>query len=110
MSAITAVVDTTARSAELQPFSPNLQVIRGQETEVDNPFSAFFNAALSVMDDTNTMIADAEQMQLDFATGRIDDILAVQLAMDRASNALNFTSQITNRIIESYREIMRMQI
>jgi len=110
MSAITALVDTQLTPAAIQPFSPNLQILRAPEEETQNPFSAFFNAALNVFEDTNEMIDHAERMQLDFATGRIDDILSVQMAMDRASNALNFTSQITNRIIESYREIMRMQI
>ncbi|MCL2223868.1 MAG: flagellar hook-basal body complex protein FliE [Defluviitaleaceae bacterium] len=110
MSAITALVDTTPEMIALQPFSPNLQFIRMDEERSESPFSSFFNAALGTINDTNTMVANAEQMQLDFATGRIDDILSVQLAMDRASNAVTFTSQVTNRIIESYREIMRMQI
>jgi len=110
MSVVTALIDTTPAAAAIQPFAPNLQMIRPPADETENPFSSFFNAALSVLDDTNSIVATAEHMQLDFATGRIDDILAVQMAMDRASNALNFTSQITNRIIESYREIMRMQI
>jgi flagellar hook-basal body complex protein FliE len=110
MSAITALVDTNITAAEIQPFAPNLQLIQRPSEEVENPFSSFFNAALNVLSDTNTMIAHAEQMQLDFATGRIDDILAVQMALDRAWNAQNFTVQITNRVIESYREIMRMAI
>ncbi|MCL2577881.1 MAG: flagellar hook-basal body complex protein FliE [Defluviitaleaceae bacterium] len=110
MSAITALIDTTPAAAAIQPFAPNLQLIKSPESENESPFSAFFNAALNVMNDTNSMVATAEQMQLDFATGRMDDILAVQMAMDRAANAVNFTSQVTNRIIESYREIMRMQI
>ena len=109
MSAITALVNTTPAMAEIRPFAPNLELIN-LEQETQSPFSAFFNAALSMVEDTNHMVGVAEQMQLDFATGRMDDILAVQMAMDRASNALNFTTQITNRIIESYREIMRMQI
>jgi flagellar hook-basal body complex protein FliE len=109
MSTITALVDTTPKLAPIQPFSPNLEILR-QGDETENPFSSFFNAALNVMEDTNSIVANAEQMQLDFATGRIDDILAVQLAMSRANDAIQFTSQITNRIIESYREIMRMQI
>lgn len=112
MSAITALVDTNAVSvaAPIQPFAPQLELIQFPAGETSNPFSSFFNAALNVLEDTNAMQMQSEQMQLDFATGRIEDILSVQLAMDRASNALNFTAQITNRIIESYREIMRMQI
>lgn len=110
MSAITALVDTSSAAAAIQPFSPNLHLMRMPQDEPENPFSSFFNAALNMIEDANEMNAQAEQMQLDFATGRIDDILAVQLAMDRAGNALNFTAQVTSRVIESYREIMRMQI
>jgi flagellar hook-basal body complex protein FliE len=110
MSAITALIDSTPTAAAIQPFAPQLNLIQFPEEETPSPFASFFNAALNVMEDTNRMQAQAEQMQLDFATGRIDDILAVQMAMDRASNALNFTAQVTNRIIEAYREIMRMQI
>lgn len=110
MSAITAIIDTTPRAAAIQPFPEQLQLIRGPREESETPFSSFFNAALGVLEDTNSMIAYAEQMQIDFATGRVDDILAAQMALDRAWNAQNFTVQITNRIIESYREIMRMQI
>jgi flagellar hook-basal body complex protein FliE len=110
MSAITALVDTAPSAAAIQPFAPNLQLINLPEEEQDTPFSSFFNAALNMMEDTNYMVENAAQLQLDFATGRIDDILAVQMAMSRANDAINFTSQITNRVIESYREIMRMQI
>ncbi|MCL2456723.1 MAG: flagellar hook-basal body complex protein FliE [Defluviitaleaceae bacterium] len=110
MSVITALIDTTPTMAAVQPFSTNLQTIRLPQEEQDTPFSSFFNAALNMMEGTNYMVQNSQQMQLDFATGRIDDILAVQMALDRANNAINFTSQITNRVIESYREIMRMQI
>lgn len=110
MAAITALIDNVPGPATIQPFSPNLQLVQTPGQDDPSPFASFFNAALNVVEDTNRITAEAQQLQLDFATGRIDDILAVQMAIDRMGNALNFTSQITNRVIESYREIMRMQI
>ena len=107
---ITAAVDTSLQPIPVQPFANQLEHLRPPEAEEQSPFTAFFNAALNMLNDTNRMQTDLYQAQLDFATGRLDDILAVQMAMDRAGNALNFTTQITNRIIESYREIMRMQL
>ena len=107
---ITAAINTTLQPIPVQPFSQQLERIITPERDEQSPFSAFFNAALNVLNDTNAMQTEMYQAQLDFATGRLDDILAVQLAIDRASNALNFTTQVTNRIIESYREIMRMQL
>ncbi|MCL2355843.1 MAG: flagellar hook-basal body complex protein FliE [Defluviitaleaceae bacterium] len=110
MSPITALIDTAPAMAPIQAFPQNLQMIQMPQGAQDTPFSSFFNAALNVVNDTNSMVSEFEHLQFEFATGRLDDILAVQMAQDRANNAINFTSQITSRIIESYREIMRMQI
>jgi flagellar hook-basal body complex protein FliE len=95
--------------ADMNPFGLIRHDLRTEDVP-DNPFSAFFGAAMDMMRTSNEHQLFAERMQLDFATGRIDDILAVQLAQDAAATSLNFTVQVTNRIIESYREIMRMQI
>ena len=75
-----------------------------------NPFSSFFNAAMDLVNETNQLQLTAEQWQTDLATGKTDDVLNVLLAQGRAYNALNFTVQVTNKIIESYREIMRMSM
>jgi flagellar hook-basal body complex protein FliE len=81
-----------------------------QTKDVNTTFDDMFKAALDVINETNTLQVEAEQLQVDFATGRTDDVLSVLLAQDKAYSALNFTVQVTNKIIESYREIMRMQI
>lgn len=110
MSLITSAISTGLQPAPIQPFSQQLERIVSPQADGQSPFSAFFDAALNMLNETNAMATYAEQAQLDFATGRLDDILAVQMAMDRMSNSLNFTTQVTNRVIESYREIMRMQL
>jgi len=107
---ITALIPTTLQPTQIQPFPAQLEQINNPVSDPDSPFALFFGAALDMVRDTNQMQLNAQQAQIDFATGRLDDIIAVQLAMDRAGNALNFTTQVTNRIIESYREIMRMQV
>ncbi len=86
------------------------KVISTTEPEVVSPFDSFFNAAMDAVYETNSYQQTADQLQQDLATGRTDDILGVLLAQDKAYSTLNFTVQVTNKIIESYREIMRMQI
>jgi len=73
-------------------------------------FESFFNAAMDMLRDTNTYQLNADQAQQDLATGKTDDVLTVMMTQDRAYTTLNFTVQVTNKIIESYREIMRMQM
>ena len=73
-------------------------------------FDQFMRAAMDVVNQTNERIIESDIEQVRFATGQSNDMLTVILAQERAGSALNFTVQVTNRIIEAYREIMRMQV
>ena len=86
-------------------------LINTQSVEANrNTFEMFYNAAVNLINETNAHQRMADQLQIDFATGRTEDMLAVMMAQEKAHASLNFTLQVTSRIIESYREIMRMQI
>jgi flagellar hook-basal body complex protein FliE len=73
-------------------------------------FQLFFQAARDVVNETSQNLNRADTLQMNFATGQETNMLTVILAQERANSTLNFTTQITNRIIEAYREIMRMQV
>ena len=73
-------------------------------------FANFFRASLDMFNDTNRLQNLADQAQINFATGQDTNMLTVILAQERANSALSFTVQVTGRIVEAYREIMRMQI
>ena len=89
-------------------FKPDL--VKVDNAQKNSSFEDIYQAALSVLDETNKYQFEAEQAQLDLATGKTDNILTVLLAQEKAYSSLNFTVQVTNKIIESYREIMRMQV
>ena len=88
-------------------FKPQIE---RQDIDTGDAFNSMFNAALSVLNETSRFQQTADALQLDLAAGRTDDILSVLLAQEKAYSSLNFTVQATNKIIESYREIMRMQL
>jgi flagellar hook-basal body complex protein FliE len=73
-------------------------------------FDSFLNAYMDIYNETDTNIQTAQAAQLDFASGRNDDIIGLTLATEKATSSLNFTVQITNRILEAYREIIRIQM
>ncbi len=87
-----------------------------QETKDSNEissgegFTSFFDASINMLNQTNNYQADAKQLQLDFASGKTDDMLAVTLAQEKAMTALNFTVQVTNKFMDAYNEIMRIQL
>lgn len=86
------------------------QRIARMEQESVAAFDQFLNAAMDVVNETNMRLIESDIAQVNFATGQCNDMLNVVLAQDRAGSALNFTVQVSNRIIEAYREIMRMQV
>lgn len=73
-------------------------------------FSDIYNAAINMLDETNKYQLDVEKVQQDFASGKNDDMLTVMMAQEKAYTSLNFTMQVTNKIMESYKEIMRLQL
>ena len=104
----------TINTQDYQLSGPGSITFKPQaETKDANTISVFdsvFNAAMDIFNETNEFQLNANALQLDFAAGRTEDVLSVLLAQERAFSSLNFTVQVTNKIIESYREIMRMQL
>ena len=96
------------------PVAPARESPLQRTTEVGesgvSAFEHFLQAAMDVVEQTNHRLIESDIQQVRFATGQENDMLTVVLAQERASSALNFTVQVSNRIIEAYREIMRMQV
>ena len=70
-------------------------------------FGALFN---SMLDKVNTVQHNADMTINKFASGEIEDIHQVMIAIEEAHLALKLSIQIKNKIMESYQEIMRMQV
>jgi len=62
------------------------------------------------IDNVNELQKQADKLSNDFATGKISNIHEVIIAAEKASLSLRLTTEVRNRIVESFREIMRMQI
>lgn len=76
----------------------------------ENVFANFFDQAINLLSTTNKLQIDSQNKQLDFITGKNDDIIALTMANSRANTAIQFTSQVTNKILNAYQEIMRIAL
>lgn len=83
---------------------------KNNNLKTDNIFEKFFDEAMNLISATNDLQLQAEAKQIDFITGKSDDIIALTMANSRASSAIQFTSQITNKILNAYQEIMRISL
>lgn len=86
--------------------SPNISSGDGaQKAGVD--FSKFLTDALSQVDALQKN-ADAASLQL--ATGQVDDLSSVMIAIEKASLSLSLTVATRDKALDAYNQIMRMQI
>ena len=89
-------------------FNPNIG--SGIQLAQPSQFGHILDAAVRLLDETSRAEHDLASIQMDFITGRTDDILAVSLAEQRAQIAVTFTTQLTSRVLDSYRQIMNLQV
>jgi flagellar hook-basal body complex protein FliE len=58
----------------------------------------------------NTQQADAASATQDMATGRVDDVAQTMLRIEQANVSLQMATQVRNKVIEAYQEVLRMQM
>ena len=70
-------------------------------------FGELMRGALNQVNRTQLEANEASQKLM---TGEIEDLHQVMIATEQARLSLQLTTQVTNKVIEAYREISRMQI
>ena len=102
--------------SSIEPIKPLKSGIDGlsastyRRVNSNDTFEKMFKSALNMINETNNYQLEAEKLQLDYVTGETDDIISLNLAQSKASTALTFTTQVTNKILTAYQEIMRIQL
>ena len=75
--------------------------------EADKNFKSTLNEFLQ---DVNEIQKDADSATESFLNGEVTDIHQVTIAAQKARVSLELLLNIRNKLLESYQEIMRMQI
>ena len=71
---------------------------------------SFGEALASALGQVNGLQAEADVQAQLVATGEAQDLHTAAIAMERAELALQATVQITQKAIDAYREVSRMQV
>ena len=87
-----------------------VQKLLDSSSNQDNTFDNILSAYMSLLDQTNTYQLAAQQLQMDYASGETDDMLSVILAQEQAYSSLNFTVQVTNKVLDAYKQIMQTSL
>lgn len=73
-------------------------------------FESLLDTAIKNFNLTNSYQSDKEDMELKWAMGEVDNPHDLTIALSKASQALNYTVAIRDRLLDAYKEIMQMQI
>ncbi len=71
---------------------------------------SFGDVLEQALDTVNDMQSRADRLTEKLAAGEVNDIHQVMIAVEQVNLALQLTMQVRNKVIESYQEVMRMQI
>ncbi len=94
------------RIDNIQPITTLLQnEVRGAETED----SGFVDILKKAVQDVNQTQKAADIIAEKFTIGEIDNAHQVTIAAEQAKLALDLTVAIRNKVVDAYKEIMRMQ-
>ena len=75
--------------------------------EAAKPFGELLKDAV---DQVNRLQDQADTLANQLASGQLNDVHQVMVAMEKASLALQLTIQVRNKVIEAYQEMMRTQV
>lgn len=78
--------------------------------KTSNMFDAILNSAINNINNTNSLLSDAENAEISFALGETENAHDLMIALNKASTALNYTIAVRDKFLEAYKEIMQMQI
>lgn len=76
----------------------------------DNSFSAFFDSAIQLLNETNDLQTVAETEELNMALGYAENAHDLTTALSKAELAITYTVTVKNKVLEAYKEIMNIQI
>lgn len=75
--------------------------------KASSDFGQFLTDALNQVD---ALQKNADAASVGLATGQIQDLHTVMIALQKASLSLNATVEVRNKVLDAYQEVMRMQM
>jgi len=70
-----------------------------------------FSKALSdLLSDVNGLQQEADQSVKELMAGNVENLHEVMISLGKAQVSFQFMAQVRNKLLDAYREVMRMQV
>lgn len=105
---------TNSASFSISDIENQLKSLQGLSPEKDAKKSAtesgFSDLLKNGLKEVNAAMQSSDKAAVDLASGKNSNIHEAMLAATRAELGFNLMVQVRNKAIESYQEVMRMQV
>jgi len=81
-----------------------------KKVKAQKPKSSFSETLLKSIQKVNDLQEEADKSIEELATGENRDIAQTMISIEKANISFQLMTQIRNRIVETYQEVMRMQV
>lgn len=81
-----------------------------QAAKTAEPGASFSSMVDKAVNGVNQQQLDAEAMSADLIAGKTDNVHEVTLAMQRAKISFELMTEIRNKLMDTYREVSRIQM
>lgn len=98
-------VSGAADAARISPPSPS-----SSPSVLDDDSPSFGQTLQDALGSVNDLQNRAGGMARAFAVGQTGDIHSVMIASEEATVALQLTTQVRNKVVEAYQDIMRLSL
>jgi len=102
--------------AEVPKIGPLRGLYPRELPQLDEPRSkpagegTFQNTLKNLVNDVDQMQKTAEESSRRMLTGQVEDVHQVMVAMEEAQTSFQLMMEIRNKLVEAYKEVMRMQV
>ncbi|MET3288489.1 flagellar hook-basal body complex protein FliE [Brevibacillus fluminis] len=87
-----------------------MQLTTPKTPTVAETTKSFGDYLSNALDNVNEAQVTSDKLTQQFAAGQVQDVHQVTIAGQKATILLQLTTQVRNKVIESYQEIMRMPL
>lgn len=79
-------------------------------TDNSTAFENLLSSAINMYKETDEYQRAAEESEINFALGYSTSTHDLAIAQQKANISLQYTVQVTNKVLEAYKELMNLQI
>lgn len=97
-----------------ESIQANVKDLSARQNQVklagDDPVASFGDLLDGAIGNLSKLETEADRLTEKLATGEVEDVHQVMIAAEKAKLAFQFALEVRNKIVNAYKEIMRMPI